>query len=38
MQQELYDTIKIFDPTMMTHIDIQVVEQSTKELQRVMSF
>ena len=26
MSQELYDTIKIWDPVIMTHIDIQVAE------------
>lgn len=37
MQQELYDTLKCWEPVMMVHVDIQVAEQSMKEIKRILS-
>lgn len=37
MQQELYDGLKMWEPTLLTQVDIQVAELSMQELRRVIS-
>lgn len=38
MQQELYDSLKMWDTSLMTNIDIQVAELSLIELKKVICF